>query len=228
MAELRARIGGQWVTVGAPAPVIPDEVWIGPDDPRIADPTGTWEIWIYTPPPPYLGSVDVASLVSGAMTQVTVMGQDFVAGESVVTFMGVVQPEFGAGSATKMYAEITVPAGTTGDQPITVRNPDGQESAPYLISVVQPAPPPVITSPAAVNLFVGIGGVGAQLPFTGTGFQDGCVGVIGAGDPDEPLLFTSSTSVIWVYPLQSAPRTTTFAIRNPDGGLSATIPYTVT
>jgi hypothetical protein len=46
MAELRAWIGGQWVTVGAPAPVVPDEVFVGPDDPYLTDPAGTWEMWI--------------------------------------------------------------------------------------------------------------------------------------------------------------------------------------
>lgn len=103
-----------------------------------------------TPPPPAALDPSITSLsptsgVVGTAITVTVTGTNFVSGSVIESGPIVVETVFV--SATQLTAHFT--ASTAGAKPVTVRNPNGEESNDATFTVTAAAPAPAATATKA-------------------------------------------------------------------------------
>jgi hypothetical protein len=201
------------VTTPAHAAGAVDVTVVNPDGQSVTD-AGAFTYQTPPPPPPVVTGITPASGPTAGGTSVTLTGSGFVTGATVFFGATPVTPS----SVTALSIALTTPARAAGAADVTVRNPDGQSSAPVTFTYVGPSGPTITSLSRTSGVTTG----GELCVVAGSGFVTGSTVTFG-GTPASLVAGTAVTATaISVSVPAHAVGVVDVTVTNP-GGAAATL-----
>jgi len=197
-----------------------DVTVVNPDGQRVTQP-GEFTYQAPPPPAPAITSLNPTSGPTGGGTVVTISGQNFATGATVLFDATSATPT----SVTGSSITVTTPARGPGAANVTVRNPDGQTSAPATFTYVGPAGPTITSLSRTSGATTG----GELCDISGSGFVTGSVVTFGGATASlVPGSTITSTLIRVAVPARPAGAgVVDVTVTNPGGG-TFTLPSSYT
>jgi hypothetical protein len=206
------------VTTPAHAAGAADVTVVNPDGQSVVHP-GAFTYQAPPPPAPVITNLNPASGPTGGGTVVTITGQNFATGAAVFFDATSATPT----SVTGTSITVTTPARGPGAANVTVRNPDGQTSAPATFTYAGAAGPIISSLSRTSGTTLG----GELCIIAGSGFVTGSVVTFGGATasltPGTPITATSISVAVPAHAVGVVDVTVT----NPGGG-TGTLPSAYT